>query len=57
MRYIYSVGPRNGIYKWAFYGDKEMPEDITAQYEKTAREAQLEEAKDGETNHPIFDQG
>ena len=28
MRYMYSIGPGNGIYKWAFFGDKEMPEDI-----------------------------
>ena len=38
MRSLYSLGPNNGIYKWAFWGDKEMPEDITLQYEKTARE-------------------
>lgn len=34
MRFAYTVGPGNGIYKWAFYGDKEMPIDITTAYEQ-----------------------
>jgi hypothetical protein len=29
MRYLYSVGPGNGIYRWAFFGDRNMPEDIS----------------------------
>jgi hypothetical protein len=29
MRYIFSIGKGNGIYRWAFFGDKNMPEDIT----------------------------
>jgi hypothetical protein len=29
MRYIFSTGKGNGIYRWAFFGDKNMPEDIT----------------------------
>jgi len=25
MRFVFSVGELNGIYKWAFYGDTTMP--------------------------------
>ena len=35
MRHLYSIGPGNGIFKWAFFGDKEMPHDLTTQFEKT----------------------
>jgi hypothetical protein len=34
MRFMYSIGPGNGIYKWVFFGDKEMPLDMLAQFEK-----------------------
>lgn len=29
LRYVFSVGELNGIYKWTFYGDKTKPEDLT----------------------------
>ena len=52
---MYSVGPGNGIYKWAFYGDKEMPEDILQSFEKLPDEIAVEEAKEGEIQMPCFD--
>jgi hypothetical protein len=37
MRFLYSVGPNNGIFKWAFFGDKSMPDEppLNEYYEKT----------------------
>lgn len=35
MKYMYTVGPNNGIYRWAFFGDASMPLDLTVLYEKT----------------------
>jgi hypothetical protein len=46
MRAVFSLGPSNGIYKWAFYGDKEIPDDLSMQFEKSKREQVQEEAKD-----------
>jgi hypothetical protein len=46
MRFLYTVGPGNGIYRWAFYGDHQMPEDITILFEKTQEEIKREEAKE-----------
>ena len=46
MRFLYTVGPGNGIYSWVFYGDHEMPEDITILFEKTQEEIKREEAKE-----------
>jgi hypothetical protein len=34
-RYIYTVGQGNGIFRWSFYGDKEVPADLTVLFEKT----------------------
>jgi hypothetical protein len=34
MRFVYSIGEGNGIFKWNFYGDKEFPIDITQHFEK-----------------------
>ena len=33
MRFIFSIGDANGIFRWSFFGDKEMPSDITRHYE------------------------
>jgi len=40
MRFLYSVGPNNGIFKWAFFGDKSMPDEppLNEYFEKTSRE-------------------
>ena len=56
MRYLYTVGPGNGIYKWAFFGDKEMPEDMLEAYEKLPDDIAIEEAKEGQIPYPTFDQ-
>jgi WD40 repeat protein len=29
MRFVFSVGELNGIYKWSFYGDTTVPEDLS----------------------------
>lgn len=46
MRYLYTVGHGNGIYRWAFYGDKDIPSDLTLLFEKTQAEISREEAKE-----------
>ena len=56
MRYLYSIGPGNGIYKWAFYGDREVPVDLPAQFEMLPDEIAREEAKEGVIQIPTFDQ-
>lgn len=56
MRFMYSIGPGNGIYKWAFYGDKEMPVDMYSHFEKLPDEIAREEAKEGEIPVPAFEQ-
>ena len=47
MRFLYSVGPNNGIFKWAFFGDKSLPEDpnLNEFYEKTPKEYERLEAE------------
>ena len=56
MRYAYTVGPGNGIYKWAFYGDKEMPIDILEAYEKLPDDIAQHEAKENDIPVPAFEQ-
>lgn len=34
MRFVYSIGEGNGVYRWAFYGDREMPIDLYKYYEE-----------------------
>lgn len=34
MRFIYTLGEGNGIFRWSFFGDKEMPADIKKYYEE-----------------------
>ena len=53
---MYSIGPGNGIYKWAFFGDKDMPDDMTEHFEKMPEEIALAEAKEGELPYPAFEQ-
>lgn len=35
MKYLYSIGPGNGIYRWRFHGDREMPENISLIFEES----------------------
>lgn len=57
MRYLYTVGPCNGIYRWAFFGDREMPLDLTVLYEKTLAEIKREELKEQQAvTLPTFNQ-
>ena len=56
MRSLYTIGPGNGIYKWAFFGDKDTPVDIHEQYEKTKVELEREEVKENTIKLPTFSQ-
>lgn len=56
MRSLYTIGPGNGIYKWAFFGDKDTPVDIHEQYEKTKVELEREEVKENTITLPTFSQ-
>jgi hypothetical protein len=38
MKYVYSIGPGNGIYRWRFHGDREMSEDISLFFEESKKE-------------------
>ena len=53
---MYSIGPGNGIYKWAFFVDKDTPVDIHEQYEKTKVELEREEVKENTITLPTFSQ-
>jgi len=47
MKFMYSVGPRNGIFKWAFWGDKELPEGMLNEYyERTAKDEEAAKAEE-----------
>jgi hypothetical protein len=46
MRFLYTIGAGNGIYRWAFYGDQTIPQDLTVLFEKTPAEIKREEAKE-----------
>jgi hypothetical protein len=52
MRFLYSVGPNNGIFKWAFFGDKNLPDEppLNEYFEKTQRE---QERKAAENNKAV----
>lgn len=62
MRFAFSVGQWNGIFKWHFYGDKTEPEDISEYFEELESEkakiaAQTEEELEQKrVNEGIFDQ-
>ena len=60
MRFVFSVGDLNGIFKWSFYGDKTMPEDIYDYFEELESEKLAkammteEEAEKRRANEGIF---
>lgn len=62
LRFIFSVGKLNGIYKWQFYGDRTMPDNIDGYYEELESEikaklAMTEEEKEKQRmNEGIYDQ-
>jgi len=62
LRFVFSVGELNGIYKWAFYGDKTSPEDVSEFFEeleseKVAKAAMSEAEKEQRRrNEGMFDQ-
>ena len=57
LRYLYSVGQGNGIFRWNFFGDKDMPADLTVMFEKTQNEIKREEMKENEpVSLPTFKQ-
>ena len=54
MNYVFTIGPMNGIYKWRFYGDKEMPSDITQVYEELPKTNQIKELTADESNRDLL---
>jgi len=38
LRFVLSVGELNGIYRWSFYGDKSMPDNIDMYCEEIEQE-------------------
>jgi hypothetical protein len=34
MRFVYSLGDGNGLFRWAFFGDGDTPSDIERHYEE-----------------------
>ena len=48
MRFMFSIGEGNGIFRWSFFGDREMPSDISKCYEEL-------EAPKKEIKHPDGD--
>lgn len=56
------MGQFNGIYKWQFYGDKTMPDDVEEFYEELeseikAKQAMTDEEKEKRRiNEGIFEQ-
>jgi hypothetical protein len=49
MRYMYTIGDGNGIFKWSFFGDKEVPSDISKCYEEL--EVKVPKGQDPTFNH------
>ena len=34
MRFLYTLGDGNGIFRWTFFGEKDVPSDLTKHYEE-----------------------
>jgi WD40 repeat protein len=48
MRFIFSVGDGNGIFRWSFFGDRESPADMSKHYEEIEAPAPLLKVEPGE---------
>lgn len=48
MRFLFTVGDGNGIFRWSFFGDKEAPADMTKHYEEIEAPAPLLKVESGE---------
>lgn len=48
MRFIFSVGDGNGIFRWSFFGDREAPADMSKHYEEIEAPAPLLKVESGE---------
>jgi len=46
---MYTIGDGNGIFKWNFFGDKEVPSDISKCYEEL--EVKVPKGQDPTFNH------
>ncbi len=52
MRFLFTLGDGNGIFRWSFFGDKEFPSDISRHYEELELpKPQASKSQDGE---PVF---
>lgn len=56
LRFVFSVGELNGIYKWSFYGDKSLPDNLDMHFEEVEQEGVQNVAQDGDKESAIFEQ-
>lgn len=38
MKFVFTIGDYNGLFKWIFYGDKTSPEDLSEYFEELESE-------------------
>lgn len=53
MRFIFTIGDGNGLFRWTFFGDKETPSDLSKYYEELEAKPQVL-AHTGELGEPTF---
>lgn len=51
MRFLYSLGDGNGIFRWSFFGDKEVPSDLSRHYEEIELKKEAKKVEDPVFNH------
>ena len=51
MRYLFSLGDGNGIFRWSFFGDKEIPSDLSQCFEELEQPKKDIKHTD---DHPVF---
>lgn len=52
MRYLFTIGDGNGIFRWSFYGDKDIPSDMSKYFE----ELEVKPKKEPHKQDPTFNQ-
>ena len=56
LRFVFSVGELNGIYRWSFYGDKSMPDNIDMYCEEIEQEDVAQVAHEDDKEGALFEQ-
>ena len=51
MRFLYTLGDSNGIFRWSFFGDKEVPSDISMHFEELEPPKSQKQQQDPVFNH------